>query len=65
MNFVVATLSKSKRPVVINMSNVITMIVRKLYTGDTVVGTYTEISFVSGDALEVTEDPAELINGVM
>ncbi|MCQ2317184.1 MAG: hypothetical protein MJZ85_11005 [Bacteroidales bacterium] len=65
MNFVIATLLESKRSVVINMSHVIAMTVRKLYTGDTVVGTYTEIALVSGCTLEVTEDPAELINGVM
>lgn len=65
MNFVVATLRKSKQTVVINMSNVVTMIVRRLYTGDTIVGTYTEIALVSGCTLEVTEDPAKLIDEVL
>lgn len=65
MNFVIATLRETKRTVVINMSHVIAMTVRKLYTGDTIVGTYTEIALVSGCTLEVTEDPAKLIDGVL
>lgn len=65
MNFVAATLRETKRSVFINLSNVMTMIVRKLYTGDTIVGTYTEITFVNGDMADVIESPTELINGVM
>lgn len=65
MNFVAATLRETKRTVTINMDNVMTMIVRKLYAGNTVAGTYTEITFVNGDMADVIESPAELINGVM
>lgn len=67
MNFVAATLRESKRTVVINMSNVMIMIVRKLYNtkGNVVCGTCTDITLVNGDTLEVNESPVELINGVM